>query len=201
MLEAQQIVNDTWRDNPTSLDAIGAIITAEGNIDLAAEMLFGIPIKGQIHPKAQLIAVIAADPSATQELQHQLRTLATLQTFQSMQRVGFVVEGSLTIQEPADLIKLYTQLLSLVATFTDDHTQQVNANVQSTSLNLTEVVLRQLPPEVREALKVLSTGDNDDSSSPLPALRPNPSPFTPYTPPLEPPALGQGQDELWPETS
>jgi len=143
--------------NPTAQDAISALVTAEGDLDLAAELLFGRwdPKSEGPPPKARLIAIIAEDPTAQQDLQKQLRTLTLLQTFNTTRLVGVTVEGALDKLPGSDRAKLYTSLLSVLASLTDEHSTSFNANIQSTSLNVSEQIFRQLPPEIRENLKVL----------------------------------------------
>lgn len=124
----------------TSDQAIHAIVFAEGDQLLAAERLGCNP--------ADLISAIATDPTALEILNRQLRTLTTLQTFDISRRAQIVLKAELGSLEPQDLVKLLTQSNSLLGTLTDDKTTTQN-------INIVEHVMRQLPPNVREAVAAL----------------------------------------------
>jgi hypothetical protein len=157
--------------NPTALDCIAAIVAAEGDLDLATERLFGY--HSPQADRARLIATIADDPPSVGILKENLRTLAMLQAYQSMRSVGIAVDGTLQNQSPHDLIKLYTNLMGILATFTDDHKSTIEGNFSS--LNLTaDVVLSKFPKDVQDAIKVLLVPEPLEPTSHL-------NPNQPYT--------------------
>jgi hypothetical protein len=159
---------------PSALDCIAAIVAAEGDLDLATERLFGY--HNPQADRARLIATIADDPPAVGILKENLRTLAMLQAFQSVRAVGIAVDGTLQNQSPHDLIKLYTNLMGILATFTDDHKSTIEGNFSS--LNLTaDVVLNQFPKDVQDAIKVL-LAPNDPTTPTTPQTHSHLNPTT-----------------------
>lgn len=151
-------------EGPSTQDAIAAIVSTEGNMELAAERLFGPvavrpsdPGWGKPHPKSRLTALLTADPTTSQELQRILRTLSLIQAFSTFQLTAVAVEGSLDRLSAEARVKLYKQLLDSIATLTDDHTATVNANNTSLNLSLSEAVIRSLPADVLESLSMLNT--------------------------------------------
>lgn len=129
----------------TSTIAVDALIGANGDADLAAERLHV--------PKQVLIAAIAADPLAHDSLAKQLRTLALLGTYEMLDLSRVAYTASIPELEPKQLARTVIALAALVAQLTDTHTQTSNVNI-------TEVVLRMLPPDAREALKLLAQNPN-----------------------------------------
>jgi hypothetical protein len=77
----------------TAQDAISAIVAAEGNLDLAAERLFGF--EEGTNSRAQLIALLAEDPTAHANLQRTLRTLSLMEAFATFKEVALSVRGTL----------------------------------------------------------------------------------------------------------
>jgi hypothetical protein len=142
-------------EGPTAQDAISAIINTEGNLDFAAERLFGH--KEGVDNKARLIALITEDPSAQGDLQRILRTLAMLQAFSTFKEVSMVVGATLDKLDPNQRARFMTTLLTAINMFTDDHTQTTNINARSTSLSvaMSEQVFKSLPPDVQQAIKAL----------------------------------------------
>lgn len=128
-------------------DAVDALIAADGNLHLAAERLHV--------PHSTLVASIAADPSAQASLNAQLRALTTLHTFDTLRLAKVIVEQQMAEMDPADFARFYTQLVQQVSSLTDPHETTQNVNI-------TEVVLKMLPPDAREALlKLVSPGGAD----------------------------------------
>lgn len=117
--------------------AVTALIHASGNAHLAAERL-GIP-------KHVLVASIAADPSAQRSLNEQLRTLALLTAFDTLQATQVCMDESISELEAPDRVKLFGDLVKLVTVMTESH--ETTANV-----NITETMLGALPPHVRLAV-------------------------------------------------
>ena len=123
--------------------AIDALIQANGDTRLAAEAL---------HISRQtLIATITADPMAQETLLAQLRTLTLLGTFEIFDQTKLVYLSQLADMEPKDVAKTLTAIAALLTQLTQNPTQSLNANV-----NITEVVLRMLPPDARQALQTLA---------------------------------------------
>lgn len=136
----------------TSREAIGALVLANGDLALAAERLYGTATAA-----SRLVALIASDMSAPAMLAAQMRTLATVNMFATLNKVQRELDGKISLMEPYDLSKTYTAILDKVLAATDNHESTQN-------INMTEVVLSILPPEAREALKQLV------SDSPAPAV-------------------------------
>lgn len=140
------------RDQQTLLPAstcVDALVAAEGNSALAAERL-GVPTQ-------VLIASIAQDPSAQASLNAQLRTLTTLMTFDTLRLSNAIVGEMMQGMEPADFAKFYTNLIQQTAALTDSHETTTNVNV-------TEIMLKMLPPEVRSAVLTLRGPDASTAS-------------------------------------
>lgn len=122
--------------------AIDTLIQANGDAALAAERLHV--------PKQQLIAAITADPLSVDTLQRQLRTLTLLGAYELFDQTKLVYLAQLADIDPKTLAKTMTTLLVMLTQLTQPTTQNISANV-----NITEVVLRMLPPDARAALQSL----------------------------------------------
>lgn len=164
----------------TSQDAINAVVASEGDLDLAAERLFGFsPLDGNgagsnstdegigsaYGNKTKLIALLAEDASAQQDLQRILRTLSLLKAFSTFNNVSVTVDGTLDTMDGNQRARLMTKLLDTIAILTDDHTQTLNSNQTRLNLNMTEAVMKNLPPDVQQAIKMLSVGSNEGELS------------------------------------
>jgi hypothetical protein len=152
----------------TAQDAISAIVAAEGNLDLAAERLFGF--EEGTNSRAQLIALLAEDPTAHANLQRTLRTLSLMEAFATFKEVALSVRGTLDTLEPHARSRLLKQLLDSIAILTDDHTQNINSQSTRLNLSLTEAVYKSLPPDVQQALKVIEADTTTDLPADLNAL-------------------------------
>lgn len=123
---------------------VDALVAAEGNSKLAAERLHV--------PQHVLVASIAADPTAQSNLNAQLRALTTLTTFDTLRAAKAMVDAMIPEMDPADFAKFYVQLVQQVGTLTDTHES-------TTNVNITEVVLKMLPPNARDALmRIVAAG-------------------------------------------
>lgn len=113
------------------------------------------------------MSAIAADPTAAQSLNSQLRTLATLHAFDTMRLTKVLVDASIADMGPSEIGKFYTTLLTQIGSNTDSHETTSN-------INITEFVLQQLSPEARQALMTLvhrdAASDNYRLPAPAPAL-------------------------------
>lgn len=124
---------------------VDALVAAEGNMNLAAERL-GVK-------QHTLVASIAADPTAQSNLNAQLRALTTLHTFDSLRLAKVLIGDMMAEMEPDTFAKFYVQLVQQVGTLTDDKTSTQN-------INITEVVMKMLPPNARDALmRLVSAAD------------------------------------------
>lgn len=167
----------------TSQDAINAVVAAEGDLDLAAERLFGYTptsaasaasaLVGDDEPatplsytnKTKLVALLAEDPSTQQDLQRILRTLSMLKAFSTFNLVATTVDGTLDNMNANERAKFMKNLLDSLAVLTDDHTQTVNSNNTNLNVGLTEAVMKNLSPDVREAIKVLTAGEGNGNGN------------------------------------
>src|SRR3972149_10505675 len=123
----------------TSYDCIDAIVKAQGNLNLAAERLHISP--------STLTLIISQDPQGYESLQRQLRILTLLSSSMMLHVAQIALQTSIADLTPFEASKTYLSLLDSIQTFTDPHTQTQNSNV-----NITEVVMRMLPPSARQAL-------------------------------------------------
>ena len=137
---------------PTSQEAIDALIAAEGDKFRAAETL-GLGSDGVA--AAKLTAIIASDPQANLSLTERLRTLTILATFDTLQKVKISLEASLGEIEPADLVKLFSALTTSLERLSD-------AKVSTQNINVTEIAMRMLPADVREAI-IAANASLDDA--------------------------------------
>lgn len=127
----------------TSRDAIAELVLANGDLALAAERLYGSSSAAN-----RLVALIAGDMSAPAMLSAQMRTLATINMFATLNKVQAELNDKVSLLDPYDLSKTYTAILDKVLAATDNHESTSN-------ININEVVMSILPPEAREALKQL----------------------------------------------
>lgn len=143
----------TFRPVPTTRDAIAAIMATEGNMELAAERLFGAD---EDHKnKERLATILMEDASAQGDLQRVLRTLSMLQAYSTFRTVSVVVEGTLDRMDANARGRFYTHLIQSLALLTDPHESTINAHSTSLNLSMSEAVMKSLPPEIQQALKVL----------------------------------------------
>jgi len=133
-----------------STTAVDVLVRAEGNVHLAAENLGLTP---QI-----IIASIARDPAAQESLNLQLRTLATLQTYEIFRMTAHLMEETLEELSADERAKFFKDIAKIVAT----GTAPPATNAQPPDM-LGEM-LRRLPPEVRQALFTLAPGAAPDVS-------------------------------------
>lgn len=149
---------------PTATDAISQVLLAEGDLNLAAERLFGYQEGGRA--KAQLIALLAEDPSTQQDLQRMLRTLAMLQAFQTFKDTALVVSETLDRIDANARATFMNRLAQTIAVLTDDHTTTSNTNSTSLSVSLTEQVMKSLSPDVQQAIRALQAPVDVPNESP-----------------------------------
>ena len=121
--------------------AIDSLIQANGDAHLAAEHLHV--------SKQELIAAITQDQLDNETLQRQLRTLTLLGAYELFDQTKLVYLAQIIDMPPKELAKTLTTLIGMLTALTTNQTPTANINV-------TEIVLRMLPPEARQALEVLS---------------------------------------------
>ena len=124
---------------------IQELIRSGGNTHLAAERLFG----SSPTAVADLIASIAQDPLAQQNLNAQLRTLTTLRAFDALTKAHNLLDAHLVEMEPADFVKFYTQLTKQIAEMADS---APSPDPGDTLVKLLQV----LSPEARRAFITLA---------------------------------------------
>lgn len=159
-------------DQQTLLPAdicIEALVTAGGNTRLAAERLFG----QSAHATAYLVASIAQDPLAQENLNAQLRTLTTLQAFDSLNAAKALLDIVLTDLDPADFAKFYSALLTQVTALTaPTSTRALDAS------QLAELLMSRMPPHFRtrflELVENPPAPDGPDAPPPPPIEGPWP---------------------------
>lgn len=136
---------------------IQELIRSGGNTHLAAERLFG----SSPTATADLIASIAQDPLAQQNLNAQLRTLTTLRAFDALTKAHNLLDAQLLDMEPADFVKFYTSMIKQIAELADTATP---ADPGDTLVKLLQV----LPPEARRAFITLARPASVPSADVLP---------------------------------
>lgn len=137
-------------------ECIEQLIMAGGNTHLAAERLF----PGDPNAVASLVASIAQDPLAQDNLNAQLRTLTTLRAFDALTQAQVLLPAALTDLEGADFVKFYTALLKNVSELATPPTTPTNP---ADAINR---LLQVLPPEGRRAFLTLV---GTPSSTPTPS--------------------------------
>lgn len=120
--------------------AIAVLVAAEGNIELAASRLGFQPF--------ELIALLVADPNAPQILASQYRTLTLIKTFDALRLTHVEFRNAVIEMEPEEVAKTLTGLSKLAVELTSQKSDNTN-------LDVTGLMLRFLPPEVREAVTTL----------------------------------------------
>ena len=108
--------------------------------------------------KSDLIASICSDPQGLTVLSQQLRTMTLVNTFEMLRETQLVYQASLPELDPADLAKTVVALATLVQSMTA-------STATTTNVNMTEVVLKMLPPEARRALMTLAQDDGPRSTT------------------------------------
>jgi len=132
---------------------IEAVIQAGGNTRLAAERLF----PRQNNALANLTASIAQDPLATSRLNDQLRTLVTLQAFDTLNATKVGLDMMIAELKPTEYVKFYLALTTVVTSLTAPFANAANAaDVQAANPALiAEQLLKLLPPQARRAFMTL----------------------------------------------
>jgi len=150
----------------TTEEAISAVVNAEGDMDLAAEMLFGPAPRrlppGQLPNKSRLIAILARDINAWHVLQRQLRVLTLVSTFTMSREIDVVLSGMLSagLLSSMELVRLKNTVSTNLTTLTDDKLSVIEHR------DSREALWDELPASVREAMKVvtLSSAPIDDTT-------------------------------------
>lgn len=124
---------------------VEALVVAGGNVALAAERLFGV----QPNATAYLMASIAQDPMASENLNSQLRTLTTLKTFDALNQVMLYLPTVMHEMEPAEFGRLFGDILKHMSTLT------LSTQRQNDPADALQRLLNTLPPTARRALVTL----------------------------------------------
>ena len=128
--------------------AISALVASEGNRRLAAERLSK---QLQIHiTPSNLSSIITGDPLGFESVAAQLRLSALLQTYDLLSKLMLVLNETIGDLSPKELSTTTSNILNIFNSLTSS-SQALTANV-----NVTEVVLKMLPPEAREAVLQLT---------------------------------------------
>ncbi len=96
-----------------------------------------------------LITILTESPQAPLLLSQTMRLFTTLRTYEMLETTRRHLSDKIDDMAPKDLSTLFSSLMTTVATLTDKHEATQNINV-------TEVVLRMLPPQARVALQQLA---------------------------------------------
>lgn len=134
-----------------SLNAIEAVVGAQGNLHLAAETL-SKRLGYRLQP-SELITAITSDPTSIHTLEAQVRTYALLNAFTTLALTQAAYIASLAELEPRFTAKTYVDLLRSLHELSGTQTPTNN-------IDITNIVLRMLPPEARQAIIDL-TGATD----------------------------------------
>lgn len=131
--------------------ALEAYINADGNIHLASERLHISP--------TQFTEILSQDYVGIQRL---LRTKTLLSMYTAFEHSQAELGKSIGMMEPQDVAKTFIGVATIL--------EKLTANSQNVTLNIHEYMMKMLPPDVREALTVLTAPpseshiilDNDD---------------------------------------
>lgn len=132
---------------PQKIDAapyITALFTANGQLRLAAERC-GVSAE-------EMIFTIASDPNAQSLFESHLKVYALLKAFEMFGEATLVLSQKVQDLEPAQASKHFIGILTSIDSMTKRAPQQ-------NTINLFEAAMKQLPPEVQDALKVLSASE------------------------------------------
>lgn len=133
-----------------SEQALIAIKAASGNIPSAAEALRTTP--------ANLLAVIASDKQAVEELNVYLRGILTVNLFDLFSVLNSSLIESINSEriEAKDVAKTLTGVVEMITKLTDNHHSTQDINVYDT-------LRKQLPPHIRKAVDKAIEGEDDDA--------------------------------------
>jgi hypothetical protein len=141
-------------EKPTAERCIAALVAARGNGRLAAERV-GLLTDTGVGDEVELQLIIADDPNNIDILTQQIRTHTVLQTFELLGKSMLLLSAQLGQLDAYDLSKHTNTLLQVIERLTDK-------NETTQNINVNETLLKSLPGEVREYVKVLL--DNESSS-------------------------------------
>src|SRR5690349_18162526 len=131
----QEVISKLNINNITSYAAVGAIVTNDCNIALAAENLDTT--------ESTLINLVCSDRGASELLAEQLRTRVLLKTYQAFNIIqGHVIEN-LEIFESKEVIKIFATLSSILAEYLKEPSNSI------------DVIMKNLPDDVKGALQNL----------------------------------------------
>lgn len=141
-------------NNPiiASKSALQAIVAAQGDLNVAAELLHTSP--------HALVAALVLDENNYDQLTKYLRMFSLIKTFTLLDSLQTSVTEELTQGNlrGKDVTKAFTDTVLIVERLTNDHTTTSNINVFETAM-------KSLPPHVQTALQVLAGGKSDDADA------------------------------------
>ncbi len=135
-----QAVYSTVPYQVTTEQALDAYIKADGNVHLAAERCYG-----NNHSVAAYMDLLSQDYISLQRL---LRTRTLLNLFTTYETAQKAMATALPLMENDDLAKTYVGIVGIL--------EKMTSQSQNVSINIHEYMMRQLPPEVRDALSILT---------------------------------------------
>lgn len=124
--------------------AIGAIVRAEGNLNLAAERL------GAKVP--DVLGALTESPEGFRMLAEQLRVLQLLKTFHLLQTAEAYMVGIMGDMEAPDVVKAYNSVATLFGSLTSQASKEPSI---VNNIDFTSIMLNALPQPVREAFLTL----------------------------------------------
>lgn len=127
----------------TSEEAISLLIQCDGNLNLAVA-------KSRL-PKSDFLSLLS-DTATLSILLEKMNALALLRVFDLFNKSALVAEAALADLEPKDAVKNFATLAQQIAAITDSPTTTNN-------INIADVTLKMLPPEIREAVINLTAID------------------------------------------
>jgi len=130
----------SYNNQVTTEQALDAYIQADGNIHLAAERTYG-----DNNHLAQYLDLLSQDHVSLQRL---LRTRVLLNLFTVFEQSQSVLIKGLDMMDSEDIAKTFIGIASTL--------EKMTASQQNIQLNIHEYMLRQLPPEAREAFQILT---------------------------------------------
>lgn len=145
--------------------ALDALAYSQGNPAIAAERL-------GLESAEQLLGLLSLDETVHPRAQAVLRFMQLGELLGGLQHVQAELLERLERMEDRDVAKLYTTMVMAAELFTKNAAPTPN-QAPNTQVNVTQNILRMVPPEVRQAIRVLmppepTDGTVLDSSGPAP---------------------------------
>lgn len=143
-------ITNALPDTPvTSMQAMQAVVSADGDLNLAAVRLRT--------RKANILAAIVTDPANHDTLAKYFRAHQTIRLFGLIETVTNHLEPQLDALKPGELARTLNGLLDTFARFTE-HGVAPNANGAG---NAVEQTLKMFPPAVQSAIRALAETEQE----------------------------------------